>query len=153
MGTRKLCIQDLAQWIPQLHEQLLTVLDATSLSDMDKPVHDSEILADQMLNGVDQDDHGEVEPAPGRCGVLTAYQYAYYMADMPLLPVNPLDTPTATSTPSPTATGPTFIIRPTNTATRSPNTSNTPIPSTNNPPTNPPSNPTDPPKQSHGSSG
>jgi len=142
----KVCAENLAQWVLQLRESVLTILNSTSFSDMDKPVRDSVALADQILNGVDQDDNGKIEPASGECGVLTAYEYAYYMADMPLLPVNPLDTPTATGTPSPTATGSTFISRPTNTATRSPGTSlNTPVPSTNNPPTNPPSNPTDPP--------
>jgi len=143
----KVCAQNLAEWAPQLRERALTILDSTSLSDMDKPVHDSVALADQILNGVDQDDNGTIEPASGECGVRTAYEYAYYMADMPLLPVNPLDTPTATATASPTSTG-SFFIRPTNTSTRPPNTQNTPVPATNNPPsnpTNPPSNPTDPP--------
>lgn len=143
----KVCAQNLAQWVPQLRERALTILNSTSFSDMDNPVHDSVALADQILNGVDQDDNGTIEPAAGECGVRTTYEYAYYMADMPLLPVNPLDTPTGTAIPSPTATGSSFI-RPTNTSTRSPNTQNTPIPPTNNPPSNPtdpPSNPTDPP--------
>ncbi|MGZ9225932.1 MAG: protein kinase domain-containing protein, partial [Anaerolineales bacterium] len=143
----KVCAQNLAQWAPQLREHVLTILNSTSFSDMDKPVRDSVALADQILNGVDQDDNGKIEPASGECGVRTTYEYAYYLADMPLLPVNPLDTPTATATPSPTATGSSFI-RPTNTSTRSPNTQNTAVPATNNPPSNPtdpPSNPTDPP--------
>jgi serine/threonine protein kinase len=142
----KTCAQNLAQLVPQLRAGVLTILTSTSFSDMDKPVRDSVTLADQLLNGMDEDENGKIEPISSECGMLTTYEYAYYMADMPLLPVNPLDTPTATGTPSPTATGSTFISRPTNTPTRSPNSSfNTPIPPTNNPPTNPPSNPTDPP--------
>lgn len=134
----KTCAQNLAQWVPQLRERVLTILTSTSFSDMDKPIHDSVALVAQMLNGVDQDDNGKIEPLSGECGMRTAYEYAYYMADMPLLPVNPLDTPTPTSTPSPTATSSTFISRPTNTSTQSPNTSfKTPIPPTNNPPSNP----------------
>jgi tRNA A-37 threonylcarbamoyl transferase component Bud32 len=141
-GRVKSCAENLAQWVPQLRERALTILSATSFSDMDRPVRDSVALADQMLNGVDQDKNGTIEPASGECGALTAYQYTYYMADMPLLPVNPLDTPTATGTPSPTATNSTFIIRPTNTLTRSPGTSlNTSIPPTNKPPDNPPTDP------------
>jgi hypothetical protein len=93
----KTCAQNLAQEVPQLRERVLTILNSASFSDMDKPVHDAVALADQMLNGIDQDEDGEIEPLSGECGVLTAYQYAYYMADMPLLPVNPLDTPTATA--------------------------------------------------------
>ena len=149
----KVCAENLAQWVLQLRESVLTILNSTSFSDMDKPVRDSVALADQILNGVDQDDNGTIEPASGECGVRTTYEYAYYMADMPLLPVNPLDTPTATSTPSPTATGSTFITRPTNTSTRPPNTSfNTPIPipPTDSPPTDPPTNPTDSPPNDPG---
>jgi len=140
----KLCIQNLAQWVPQLREHLLAIFNSTSLSDMDTPVHDSAAQADQMLNGVDQDDNGKIEPTSGECGVLTAYDYAYYMADMPLLPVNPLDTPTVTVTSSLTVTLSPFAIPTTNTPVPQPNIRNTPVPATNNPPshpTNPPNNP------------
>jgi serine/threonine protein kinase len=147
----KNCAQNLAEWVPQLRERAHAILNSSSLADMETAVQDSAALADQILNGVDQDDNGTIEPVSGEGGVRTAYEYAYYMADMPLLPVNPLDTPTATGTLSPTATDSTFIIRPTNTRVGPRNTSsapNTPVPATNNPPgnpTDPPSNPTDPP--------
>jgi hypothetical protein len=139
----KVCAQNLAQWVPQLRERVLTILNSTSFSEMDKPVHDSVALADQLLNGLDQDDNGKIEPALGEGGMRTAYEYAYYMADMPLLPANPPDAPTATATPSPTGTGST-LIRPTNTVTRAPNTQNTPVPATNNPPQNPTAGPNNP---------
>src|SRR5687768_1003037 len=87
----KVCAQNLAHWVPQLRERVLTILNSTSLSDMDIPVRDSVALADQLLNGLDQGDNGTIEPASGQCGVRTTYEYAYYMADMPLLPVNPVD--------------------------------------------------------------
>lgn len=160
-GARvKACAENLAQWTPQLRARLSTVLNSEPDTDVDQTIHDAVTLADQILNGVDEDDSGEVEPVPGECGVLTAYEYAYYMADMVLLPVNPPDSPTTTGTPSPTNTSSSFI-RPTNTPTRSPGTSfdtpvpgstsvqqpNTPVPPTDNPlptdppPDNPPGNP------------
>jgi hypothetical protein len=149
----KVCTQNMAQWVPQLRERVLTVLNSTSLSDMDTPVRDSVALANQLLNGLDQDDNGKIDPAPGEGGMRTAYEYSYYMADMPLLPANPLDASTATATPSPVGTGST-LIRLTNTVTRAPNTQNTPVPTTNNPtagpnnpqPTQKPKKPTHTPK-------
>jgi serine/threonine protein kinase len=130
----KVCIQHLARWTPELRDRILTILNAPSLSDMDAGVRDSVTLADQMLNGIDVDGNEEIEPLSGGCGVLTAYEFAYHMADMPLLPVNLLDTPTAlpeTVTPSQTAR-PTIIISPTRISDQSPNTS-VPAPATHRP--------------------
>jgi len=134
-GNVKTCAQNLAQWVPELRERILTILKTDSLSEIDAPIRDSVALADKMLNGADEDHDGKVEPISGECGVLTTYEAAYHMADMPLLPVNLFETPTATTTPF-------GFIRPTNTSVRPPNTSqNTPVPTVNNPPNNTPGNP------------
>ena len=101
------CTQNLATWAPQLRDQLLTIVNSGALSEMDTAIQRSAELADQILNGIDINENGSVEASAGECGVLAAYQAVYRMADMPLLPVNPLDTPTASvgpGTPSATAT-------------------------------------------------
>src|SRR6266545_410122 len=112
----KICSQNLARWAPELHDHILTILNATALSDMDQVVKRSVDLANQMLNGVVSNESGKVEPISDECGVLVAYEYTYHMADLPLLPVNPPDTATAISetvTPSQTSTSsPLFIITP-----------------------------------------
>ncbi len=112
----KVCSQNLARWAPELHDHILTILNATPLSDMDQVVKRSVDLANQMLNGVVSNESGKVEPISDECGVLVAYEYTYHMADLPLLPVNPPDTATAISetvTPSQTSTSsPLFIITP-----------------------------------------
>ncbi len=112
----KVCSQNLARWAPELHDHILTILNATALSDMDQVVKRSVDLANQMLNGVVSNESGKVEPISDECGVLVAYEYTYHMADLPLLPVNPPDTATAISetvTPSQTSTSsPLFIITP-----------------------------------------
>lgn len=103
----KICTQNLASWSPELRDQLLAILNASALEDMDAVVQRSAALADQILNGIDVNENGSVEAIVGECGVLAAYEAVYRMADMPLLPVNPLDTPTAAAglgTPSPSAT-------------------------------------------------
>lgn len=115
-GHVKVCAENLAQWAPQLHDRVFTILTSASLEEMDRPVRDSVILAHQMLNGIDLEDNGEIEPISGECGVLTIHEYAYRMADMPLLPVRLTDTPTAvteTSTATPTATPTIIIVQPT----------------------------------------
>jgi tRNA A-37 threonylcarbamoyl transferase component Bud32 len=131
----KTCARNLAQWVRELQDRILTILKANSLSEMDGSIRDSAALADKMLNGTDEDHNGKIEPISDECGVLTTYEYTYHMADMPLLPVNLLETPTATNTPF-------GFIRPTITSTRSSNTSqNTPVPTVNNPTDNPGNNP------------
>ncbi len=137
----KVCAQNLAQWVPELRDRILTVLKANSVSDseVDGAIRDSVALADKMLNGMDEDHNGKIEAVSGECGMLTAYEFAYHMADMPLLPVNLLETPTATSTPS-------AFIHPTNTSVGPPNTppntsQTTAVPTADNPPNNPPGNP------------
>jgi len=105
--TTKICTQNLARRAPELRDQLMTILNAATLSEMDSAVHRSVALADQMLNGIDLNENGTVDSIAQECGVMAAYEATYRMADMPLLPVNPLDTPTAMTglaTPSQTAT-------------------------------------------------
>ncbi|HLF74665.1 MAG TPA: protein kinase [Anaerolineales bacterium] len=142
----KACAQNLAQWAPQLRDRILMIFSAASPAEPGQPVGDSVALANQLLKGIDLDGNETVEPTSGECGVATTYEYAYYMADMPLLPVNLLETPTAAGTASPTATPSVFIGQPTNTSTRPPN----PIPNTSlntpvSPTDNQPNNPTNPP--------
>ena len=142
----KVCTQNLAGWTPELRDHLLTILNAATLADMDLAVKRSALLADQILNGVDINENGTVEPAPAECGVLAAYEYTYRMADMPLLPVNPLTTPTTTSaavTPFQTSTS----VLPAATPTKRVNTSPATAPPATQPPANnPPSQNTRAPK-------
>ena len=143
----KLCTQNLARWAPELRDQLLTIFSAASLSDSGPAIQRAAALTDQILNGIDLNENGTVESISGECGVLTAYEATYRMADMPLLPVNPLDTPTANSglaTPSPTVTPSLFIVAsPTVREDESP--TDAPPGVATNPPPNPPTN--DPPGQ------
>jgi len=132
-GNVKVCAQNLALWAAQLKDNVLAILTSDSF-ELDQPIQDSAALVDQMLNGIDEDNDGIIESMAGECGVLTSYEDAYRMVDMPLLPVNPLDTPTPTAT----STG---FIQPTKTSVQSPNTSqntpqtqNTPVPPPNNNP-------------------
>ncbi len=86
----KTCVQNLASWVPQLHDRLSTILTAEAGFDLRQPIRDLVMFAGYTLNGVDSNGNGEIEPIPGECGANSAYEFAYYMADMPLLPVGSL---------------------------------------------------------------
>lgn len=142
----KACTQNLARWAPELRDHLLTILNAGSISEMDQAVQRSAVIADQMLNGIDLSDGGGTDFLSEGCGVLAAREQAYRMADMPLLPVNLLETPLGsigTGTPSPTATS-TFTISLNASPTSAPRPTVTQKPP--NPPTNPPPQATKKPK-------
>jgi hypothetical protein len=67
---------------------LLTILTSTSNTEVSKAIDDLVPLTDQVLNGVDIDSNETINTASGECGADVAYEYAYYMADMPILPVS-----------------------------------------------------------------
>jgi hypothetical protein len=81
----KTCTQNMALWAPDLRKLLLDILNSTSDSKTSESINALVALTDQILNGIDADKNGKVEAAPGECGAETAYEYAYYMADMPIL--------------------------------------------------------------------
>lgn len=147
----KSCTQNVASWALELRDHTLNILNAGTFTEMDTAIQRSAALADQMLNGVDQDEDSLVEPGSTECGVLTAYEYVYHMADMPLLPlaVDPLGAPVAgTGTATPTSTGSAvspFVRTPTRGANDSGNPVQpataipaTSVPATQAPPTDPP---------------
>jgi hypothetical protein len=150
----KVCVQNLARWAPELRNHLQTTLEADSLTEADRSIRRATELAGQMLNGIDLNENGLADPVSDECGLLGAYEFTYRMADMPLLPVNAGDTPTAITesvTVSPTGTS-SLLIGASPTATGRPGdlptdpTFNAPTDPPFNPPTDPPSNPpTDPP--------
>jgi len=113
----KVCTQNLAAWAPQLRENMLAIISSSSGANLVRPIADAVRLADQLLNGIDLDGNQLVDAVPGECGAVLALENSYYMADMPLLPVSPNPTGTATEIPltaSPTNTRVPATIAPTN---------------------------------------
>jgi len=106
----KVCAENLGRWATELRTNISTILIAGNLSEVGQEIQRSAELADQMLNGVDKNEDGQIEPTPEECGVLVAYESAYHMADMPLLPVTaePLAQGTLTPTTQ-TATPATYL--------------------------------------------
>ena len=82
----KIAATNLSEWTPQLRDQLIAVLAATSLTDAEGPVREAVVLADKILNGVDINGNEKIEPIPGEGGAMTAYEHSYYMADILVSP-------------------------------------------------------------------
>jgi hypothetical protein len=82
----KIAAYNLSLWTPQLRDQILAVLEATSLTDAEEPVRQAVVLANQILNGVDINGNENIEPIPGEGGSMTVYDHSYYMADILIRP-------------------------------------------------------------------
>jgi hypothetical protein len=123
----KICAENLVQWIPQLKEQAQQIVAATTLAEMQAPVDSAAELMSNIRKGIDLNGNTVIDPLAGECGVTTTSESAYAMADMPLLPVNTLDTPTASPGTSVTAPVGTVIIH-TPTKASGGSNANTPVP-------------------------
>ncbi|MGB8981467.1 MAG: anti-sigma factor, partial [Anaerolineales bacterium] len=84
----KTCAQNVGLRAPKMSEVLLAILRAATDTGRSESVRAFAVLTDQMLNGVDVDNNGTVDNLPGECGAAAVYEYAYYMADMPIMPVS-----------------------------------------------------------------
>ncbi len=82
----KIAATNISEWTPQLRDQLIAALAATSLTDAEGPVRQAVVLANQIDNGVDVNGNENIEPIPGEGGAMTAYDHSYYMADILLKP-------------------------------------------------------------------
>jgi hypothetical protein len=94
----KVSIQNLAQWTPQLQDINAMILSAPAGSDVKQKAAEVVALASKMLNGIDLDADGIIEPVPNEGGAQTAYEQAYHMADMPLQAIGILNIGTGTPT-------------------------------------------------------
>lgn len=72
-------------WSKRLLELALQLQEMPFGSDMEPLIIEMRVLSEQVLFGVDADGNELIEPIPGEGGGDTAYEHAYYMADMPLL--------------------------------------------------------------------
>ena len=81
-----LSAQNVGEWTPQLRDLLLSILQPPNGSDLEGIVRQAVALANQMRNGIDINGNENIEPLPGEGGAITAYQHAYYMADILIFP-------------------------------------------------------------------
>jgi len=82
----KITTQNVGEWTPQLRDVLMAILQPSSESDIEGMVRQAVALANQIRNGIDINGNENIEAIPGEGGTVTAYQHAYYMADILIFP-------------------------------------------------------------------
>ena len=81
-----ICGENMKGWTEQLLAKALQLQEIPFGSDMGPLVKDMTALSIQVISGVDSNSNGLIEPIVGEGGADTAYEYAYHLAEMPLLP-------------------------------------------------------------------
>jgi hypothetical protein len=77
--------ENIGQWTPLLRDQLTAILNAPFDSEMEGLIRQAVSLANQIQNGIDINGNENIEPITGEGGTNTAYEHAYYMADMSIV--------------------------------------------------------------------
>jgi hypothetical protein len=90
----QIAANNIGYWTLELRDQLTTISLAPFDSEMEGLIHQAVSLANQIHHGIDINGNENMEPVQGEGGALTAYELAYYMADMLIVPV-------ANQTPTP----------------------------------------------------
>ncbi|MGE5461790.1 MAG: hypothetical protein ACM3PS_00445, partial [Syntrophothermus sp.] len=78
----KICATNIARWTPTLRDQLILIMQSRFDSSMEGMIRNSLALANQIQNGFDANGNEIIEPIAGEGGATTAYEHAYYMADI-----------------------------------------------------------------------
>jgi serine/threonine-protein kinase len=84
----KICATNVSDWTAELRAQLIDILLNPTGADREAVIRQAVATANQIRTGVDLNGNESIEPIPGEGGTLTAYEHAYYMADMLILPVS-----------------------------------------------------------------
>jgi tRNA A-37 threonylcarbamoyl transferase component Bud32 len=80
------CGENMTGWTEQLLEKALQLQQMPFGAEMKPLIEEMTALSIQTISGIDSNKNGLIEPIAGEGGADTAYEYAYYMAEMPLLP-------------------------------------------------------------------
>jgi serine/threonine protein kinase len=80
------CLENMKGWSEQLLKKALKLQEMSFGPDMEPLIADMKTLSDQIISGTDSNGNNVIEPIIGEGGAATAYEYAYFMAEMPLLP-------------------------------------------------------------------
>ncbi len=80
----QICIQNMDGWTNEILRLALQLNDTSMGPDMEPIVKQLSVLGDRLVHGVDANGNGLIDPLAGECGADTAYEHAYFMADMPI---------------------------------------------------------------------
>ena len=80
------CIQNMDGWTKQMLPLALQLIEMPMGPEMKPVIDELSTLGNNLVNGVDTDGDGIIEPNPGECGAGLAYEDGWYFADFPVLP-------------------------------------------------------------------
>lgn len=90
----KVSATNIGDWTAQLRTQLVEIIENPSSPEREGGIRQAVAMGNQIRVGLDVDGNERIEPIPGEGGALTAYEHAYYMADILILPAaNQTSTP------------------------------------------------------------
>jgi serine/threonine-protein kinase len=78
----KIAATNIGGWATTLRNQLILILQTPFNAEMEGMIRNAVALSNQIENGYDTNGNENIEPIPGEGGARTAYEHAYYMADM-----------------------------------------------------------------------
>jgi hypothetical protein len=84
----KASADNVSNWTAALQAQLIDIIQNPSSPDREGKIRQAVATANQIRVGVDVNGNETIEPISGEGGVLTAYEHAYYMADLEILPTS-----------------------------------------------------------------
>jgi tRNA A-37 threonylcarbamoyl transferase component Bud32 len=84
----KISANNVSNWTAELRAQLIDIIQNPSNPDREGVIRQAVATANQIRAGVDINGNEIIEPINGEGGAFTAYEHAYYMADMPILPAS-----------------------------------------------------------------
>ncbi|MGE5642592.1 MAG: serine/threonine protein kinase [Byssovorax cruenta] len=88
----KIAATNIGGWTTTLRDQLILILQTSFAPEMEGMIRNTVALSNQIENGFDLNGNENIEPIAGEGGAKTAYDHAYYMADM-LIPGTSNQTP------------------------------------------------------------
>lgn len=77
--------QNVEAWAVALRDLAQLILESPFDPSLRQSIAQAVALADDCVNGRDLDGNERVDPVKGEGGIVTAYQHAYYMADLTIL--------------------------------------------------------------------
>lgn len=80
----QICVENMNFWTNQLLPLALQLAETPFGPEMEPTINEMSALGDHLLQGFDVDNNGLFESIPGECGAALAYEYGWYLIDMPI---------------------------------------------------------------------
>ena len=77
----QICLQNMETWTNEILDLALQLNDMPFGPEMEPIVSQLSTLGVHLIDGLDTNENGRVDPIAGECGATLAYYSAYYMAD------------------------------------------------------------------------